>query len=224
MKQKIYNMLILDKSGSMNSIREATVGGVNETIGGVKSVAKKNAEEQEHFFSLFQFCGCEKTFVKHNIPADEAELITMNDFVPCCNTPLYDAIGIACNKLEHEIENEGNALVQVTIITDGYENSSTEYRANDVKSLIERLRRKGWTFAYMGANHDVKEVGELLSIRNTMSFNADVEGTRHAFAVQRAANENWSDRVKAVKFCNCSISEKIALDEDFFEDKDEKKK
>ena len=54
-KTRIYNLIILDKSGSMSSIRQAAFTGCNEVLGGIKAAAKKHADTQEHFASLMLF-------------------------------------------------------------------------------------------------------------------------------------------------------------------------
>ena len=58
MKTKVFNVIILDKSGSMSSIARQAVDGVNETIGSIRSAQEKNPD-QEHIVTLVAFCGCE---------------------------------------------------------------------------------------------------------------------------------------------------------------------
>lgn len=53
-KNKVYNLLILDASGSMNSIIDATISGFNEIVQTVKGVAK-DFPEQEHYISFISF-------------------------------------------------------------------------------------------------------------------------------------------------------------------------
>ena len=50
-KMTVYNVIILDKSGSMSSIARQAVDGVNETIGSIKSAQEKNPD-QEHTVTL----------------------------------------------------------------------------------------------------------------------------------------------------------------------------
>lgn len=57
-KTKIYNLVILDKSGSMESIRTEAINGYNETLGSIKSTQLKFIDTQEHFVSLAAFCDC----------------------------------------------------------------------------------------------------------------------------------------------------------------------
>ena len=129
MKAKIYNLIVLDKSGSMHSIADLAIGGVNETIGTIKSDNKQNAENAEQFVSLYAFCRCDSRYIMQNVPAEEATVIDTKDYMPCCGTPLYDSLGKSLNDLYNLIKEDKNATASVTIITDGYENSSKKWSA-----------------------------------------------------------------------------------------------
>ena len=87
MNSKIYNVVILDKSGSMTSIRKQAVDSVNETFGCIRSMRKKNAE-QEQFVTLVAFCGCEQKVIYENTPIEKVNNITPSDYEPCCMTPM----------------------------------------------------------------------------------------------------------------------------------------
>ena len=39
-KTQVFNVIILDKSGSMESIRQAAVDGFNETLAGIKEICR----------------------------------------------------------------------------------------------------------------------------------------------------------------------------------------
>jgi len=176
-KTKIFNVVILDQSGSMSSIREAAVSGLNETIAGIRKAQETYTDSQEHYFSLVAFCGCEKRKIYDKVPALEIGPLSTHDYRPCCTTPLYDAMGFTLNDMRHHVEQLDNAMVVVTIITDGLENASREYTGMDVKKLVEDLRKQGWTFTYMGANQDAVEVAFTLSIRNARNFDYNDAGT-----------------------------------------------
>ena len=120
-KTKVYNVIIMDRSGSMWEIQKPAI-------------------------------------------------LTEETYVPGACTPLYDAVGRTLTKLEKELKDDENHSVIVTIITDGYENCSHEYNLAAVKSLIEHLKKGGWSFAYMGTDHDVEGVTVSLSITNVVKF------------------------------------------------------
>ncbi len=183
MKTQIYNLIILDKSGSMSSIANAAISGFNETVGGIRSAQERYNETQEHFVSLFTFCNCAKEYVYENVPVAEIKGLTSSKYNPCCGTPLYDAMGISLNKLLNQIKNKEDATAVVTVITDGLENASTMFSGSDIKALVERLKdEEGWNFAYIGTNQDVEAVSKGLSIDNHMTFTDDERGMKEAWA------------------------------------------
>lgn len=194
-KTQVFNVIILDKSGSMERIRQAAVSGFNETLNGIKKAQEKYADTQEHYVSLLTFCDCEKKYVFDKVPVAEARQLTTDDYQPCCCTPLYDAMGFTLTSMNNHVENIEDAVVVVTIITDGLENASKEYTGSAVKQLVERLKGKGWTFTYMGANQDSVEVAFNLSIRNARNFDYSDQGTMAVMARDSSTRMNFFDRL-----------------------------
>lgn len=190
-KTQVFNVIILDKSGSMESIRHAAVDGFNETLAGIKKAQEKYAESQEHFVSLLTFCDCEKKYVFDKVPVAEARKLTLDDYEPCCCTPLYDAMGFTLTTMRNHVKKVDDAVVVVTIITDGYENASKEYTGAAVKKLVEELKGEGWTFTYMGANQDSVEVAFNLSIRNSRNFEATSSGTARVMGKDTSTRMNF---------------------------------
>lgn len=183
-KTRIYNLIILDKSGSMSSIRHAAFTGCNEVLNGIKAAAEKHADTQEHFVSLMLFDTESMPYILDMVPADQITLMKEKQFVPCACTPLLDAIGMSLTRLEAEVKKHERALASVTIITDGYENASTEYNAQQIHQLIGRLKeQEGWNFAFMGANQDVTKVSVELNIdvQNAREFEFSATGAHDAF-------------------------------------------
>ena len=198
-KTQVFNVVILDKSGSMESIRQAAIDGFNETLAGIKKAQEKYADTQEHFVSLLTFCDCEKKYVFDKVPAKEARKLTLEDYEPCCCTPLYDAMGFTLTTMRNFVKSVDDAVVVVTIITDGYENASKEYTGFAVKKLVEELKSDGWTFTYMGANQDSVEVAFNLSIRNSRNFDATAGGTMRAMARDTSTRMNFFSRLAHFK-------------------------
>ena len=173
MKTRIFNLIILDESGSMLSIKNEAINNVNESLQTILKAQKENPD-QEHYVTFVSFNNRHKT-IWDRIPATEAKTITENDYNPSCSTALYDAMGFSLNKLRPNVAD--NDKVLVTIVTDGMENASREYNGNAIKILVDGLKAKGWVFAYMGANHDVEAAAAHISITNIMKFQATAEGT-----------------------------------------------
>ena len=103
-KTQIFNVVILDQSGSMSSLREAAVSGLNETIAGIRKAQENYADSQEHFFTLVAFCGCEKRKIYDKVPVREIGPLSAKDYRPCCTTPLYDAMGFTLNDIRHHVD------------------------------------------------------------------------------------------------------------------------
>lgn len=190
-KTKVFNVVILDKSGSMECIRQAAIDGFNETLNGIKKAQEKFADTQEHYVSLVAFCACEMKQIFDNVPVTEAKPLTADDYQPCCCTPLYDAMGFTLNGMRKHVKAIDDAVVVVTIITDGLENASKEYNGKNIKELVEQLKGEGWTFTYMGANQDALEIAERMSIRNSRNFDYSNEGTRASMAKDTSTRMNF---------------------------------
>ena len=198
-KAQVFNVIILDKSGSMERIRQAAVSGFNETLNGIKKAQERYADTQEHFVSLLTFCNCEKKYVFDKVPVSEARPLTMEDYEPCCCTPLYDAMGFTLTTMRNHVKNIEDAVVVVTIITDGLENASKEYTGSAVKHLVEELKGEGWTFTYMGSNQDSVEVAFNLSIRNARNFDYSAQGTMAGMAKDSSTRMNFFSRLAHFK-------------------------
>ncbi len=186
----VYNVIILDKSGSMSSIARQAIDGVNETIGSIKSAQEKNPD-QTHLVTLVAFCGCEMKTIYDNVPVAEATTLTDKDYRPCCMTPLYDAIGTTITRVHRLKSDNVDSLALVTIITDGYENASHEFSLNAIKALIDSYKDQGWQFTYIGADHDVEQVSYSLHINHHLQFSKSEEGTKAMFAKERKARGRW---------------------------------
>ena len=218
----VYNVIILDKSGSMSSIARQAIDGVNETIGSIRSAQEKNPD-QKHMVTLVAFCGCEMKVIYDNVPVAEAKTLTDKDYRPCCMTPLYDAVGSTITRIHSLKSSDDNSLALVTIITDGYENASHEFTLTALKSLIDSYKEQGWQFTYIGADHDVKQVAYTLSIDHSLQFDKDEEGTTAMFAKERRSRLRWMKKMKDVMSAPCGSMEerlkniKRTNKEDFFD-------
>ena len=89
-----------------------------------------------------------------------------------------------------------NDLVLVTIITDGYENSSREYDIEKINKLIKRLDEKDWVFTYIGANQDAILEARKIGINNAMNYDADERGTREMWEKERRSRTYFMERAR----------------------------
>src|SRR6188474_2350688 len=126
-KHEVHNLVILDESGSMDSIKKTIIQGFNEIVQTVKGIGKE-FPEQEHFISLVTFNGLGQKLLHFIDPVNKLESIDDRRYQPDASTPLYDAMGFSLVKLRQHLEGKTNYNVLVTILTDGEENASQEYR------------------------------------------------------------------------------------------------
>ena len=192
---KVYNLIILDESGSMDSIKKATISGFNELVQTIKGI-EKQFPEQQHFISFVTFNGQD---VKTHLDKQAVAMLSQMDaknYKPASATPLYDAIGLSVTKLRLDLTGQENTNVLVTILTDGEENSSREFNGQQIKTLIEEQKASGWTFTYIGANQDVERVAGNLSITNTMQFEANDADVNRMFAKERSSRFSYSQKIR----------------------------
>ena len=203
MKTRVFNLIILDESGSMQSIKKEAVASVNETVQTI-CAAQKEHEEQEHFVSLVTF-NTKANFIYDCVLAKEVKELTGEAYRPNCGTALYDAMGMSLNALRPKAAE--NDRVLVTVVTDGYENASREYNGKAIKALVDELKGKGWIFAYIGANQDVEQVAATISITNTMAFQATSEGTKHMSIRVNESRKSFFSRLSSKCFDSAAENE-----------------
>lgn len=194
-RHQVYNLIILDESGSMYNIKKQIINGFNEIVQTVKGV-EKQYPEQEHFISLISFNGLGITEHLFNAPVKDLQQINEYMYRPDASTPLYDAIGFGVSKLEKFLEAKEDHHVLVSILTDGEENSSREYTGSTIKRKIEELKTKGWTFTYTGTEHDVYRSAKDLSIDNVMQFSKNASAMKNMFEKERAARILYSNKIR----------------------------
>ena len=94
-------------------------------------------------------------------------------------------IGRALNEQGQRIKGENWAeKVIVCILTDGQENSSSEFTRDQIKTMIEHAEKHGWSFVFLAANQDAFATGAQIGIAaaHTASFDATGKGTQAAYA------------------------------------------
>ena len=215
MKTRVFNLIIVDESGSMASIRHQALSGMNETLQTIRLRAEKEPNMEQHV-TLITFDSEHTKYHYDNAEGTVVVPLNKRDYQPGACTPLYDAIGNGIAKLNAVVEQGDTVLV--TIITDGYENASREYNLRMVRNLIEKLKKQEWTFTFIGTDDlDVEGMANSLGIRHSMSFGHDPEDTEKMWAEQNLMRENFYSRVseKLINPCKMIMDD----DEDFFEKK-----
>lgn len=179
MKQDYTHLcIILDASGSMESIRSETIKNFNAFL----ETQKK--ESGITIVDLFQFNdNTERVVTKANLAQYHSNLHKKYQCDGC--TALYDAICIGVDTLGKEFsamqESERPANVMVAIITDGYENASRRFSQRDAFDRIKLQRDVySWEFVFLAANQDSFLAGEQIGMnkQDCYDFTADDKGMK----------------------------------------------
>ena len=190
-RTRIFNLIITDESGSMYSIKKEAIDSVNETLQTIAAAQRKHPD-QEHFVTMVSFNNRVNTICEC-VPVNDVKELDENSYCPGCSTALYDAMGMSLSALRPKVQ-EGDKVL-VTVVTDGYENASTEYNGAAIKALVDELKAKGWVFAYIGANQDVEAVAATIAITNVMQFTTTSKGTKEMSRRVSSARERLFDNI-----------------------------
>jgi uncharacterized protein YegL len=141
--------LVIDRSGSMQSIRDDAQGGINAFIAG------QNKTPGDVLVTLVQF-DTEYEFIHKGVPVRD---VPPYELQPRGGTALLDAVGRAINETGARLaklqEEDRPGLVIFVVMTDGQENSSREFTRAQVKQMIQRQQSDyNWHFTFLGANQD----------------------------------------------------------------------
>ena len=153
---------VLDKSGSMASLRDTVITSFNEFL----QDRKKDMESGKKVRNwLFTFSNDVKTVINGD-PSTKVSKLTEESYLPEGSTALMDAIGRAITVLESEADFLGiTPKILVNIFTDGQENSSSKFTTSQIANLISRMQSKGnWTFAFIGSDKDAVLTAKALNI------------------------------------------------------------
>lgn len=195
--------VILDRTGSMESIRDDTIGGFNTFL------KQQKQEPGRATMTLVQFDTQDPYEVIHRFkPLKDIPELTRETFVPRASTPLLDAMGRGINDLADSLKDmpqgkRPSGIVMV-IITDGQENSSREFRKDQIAKMVkEKQGKAGWQFVFLSADQAAINDAIAVGVRqgSAMAFDRTAQGTSLAYAASsRGISEYRSGRSKDVSF------------------------
>lgn len=172
--------IVLDRSGSMESIRRDTIGSYNAFLNDQKTVSG------EATITLAQFNDAYEV-VHHAIPLADAPDLTLQNYVPSGSTALLDAIGRTIDETGGRLaampEADRPENVVFVILTDGEENSSRHYSPERINDMIRHQSEVyRWQFVFLGANQDaIMTAGRLgIGAAQAMTFAASPAGAQAA--------------------------------------------
>lgn len=212
--------IVLDRSGSMASVVEDTIGGFNKFLSEQRNKPGKN------LLTLVQFDN-EYQIVHDGCPLADVPNLNHSTYEPRGSTALIDAIGRTIDRLGRKLadmpEHERPGKVIMCVITDGQENSSTEYCVAEgivwapppilgggrirmnvgpnkfarVQQMIARQREKyQWEFVFLGANEDgIAQAAGSFGFQHVYSYTAGRVGTGQVFgAMSRGIGSYMSNK------------------------------
>ena len=174
-------VFILDRSGSMSGLESDTIGGFNGML------TQHRSEGGDVLVSTVLF-DHENEVIHDRVRIADVPALTSKEYYTRGCTALLDAMGDAI----HHIKNvhkyarpeDRPARTMFIITTDGMENSSTRYTADQVRAMVKQQEEAGWAFVFLGANIDAVQVAGGLGIRPEFAaeFACDAAGVRENFA------------------------------------------
>lgn len=172
---------VIDRSGSMHSIRSDAIGGFNSFL----DSQKQEAGEAKLTLVLFNH---EYEQVHNGVAIQKVKPLNDATYVPAGMTALLDAVGRTIDdvglRLSRMPEKERPSKVIMAILTDGLENASKDYTRDRIFDMIEHQRHKyNWEFVFLGANQDAIATARTLSIdaQDTVNFSATGKGIRDVY-------------------------------------------
>lgn len=210
-KNYTHISFILDRTGSMETIKNETISGFNYFL------EEQKKEDGVASMLLIQFDSIDPFEIISDFSnISDVQPLNEDVYKPRGFTPLLDAVGKGILHTEEELkklpEDNRPELVIFAILTDGYENASQEFTKQQIKSMIDSRQDNDWKFIFLGANMDaVEEAGSMgISAGTSMTFSASDVGTINTYSATstlvsnlRSGNFNYTyteeDRKNAFK-------------------------
>lgn len=184
---------LLDRSGSMGSIKDATIEAFNAYLDELK-------KGEDITLSLLQFDTVALDTTFKNKPIAEVTGLNSENFLPRGGTPLIDASVKTIKAVEKSVAEKPGSKVVICFQTDGEENSSREHTWAELQDLIKEKTALGWEFNFLGAGIDAYKQASAMGLgaAQTMSYDStDRARTRAAFSARGAATMMFASGARA---------------------------
>ena len=204
---------VLDRSGSMNSIRQSVIEATNDFIN------EQRKEGGNCFFSLIQFDSIYGDPAYWRKPIDEVEALTEQTFKPRGGTALFDAIAKSVKHVQ-ELRKDGTikGKVQFVVQTDGDENASEEYLTREaVTEFVKLVQDEEWgDFIFLGANIDAFSEGSGMGFTRdkTANYANNAGGVRGASMFASANTKMFRYNAEMDAAATASLQEALEKGED----------
>jgi uncharacterized protein YegL len=151
--------VVVDRSGSMASMRSELVEGLNVFMEEQRKVGPAKV-------TVIEFDNVVDSVLDS---VDLAQVPKFGDehFQPRGMTALLDGIGSMIETMESRVPSgklEGSAAPVIVILTDGQENASQKFSREKIFDTISQKKALGWKITFMGANQDAIAVGQSFGV------------------------------------------------------------
>ncbi len=180
---------VLDKSGSMDIVRSATIDGFNEFLETQRAVGGR-AELTLTMFDTQFYEVC------RGVPLREVPRMSTSNYVPSGCTALYDAVARSIHIADEYLGRLSTRPDQIlfVIMTDGLENASREFNQRRVFDMIRNREARGYEFVYLGANQDAYAEASHVGVAAS-----NVRGWVHTDAGTRRMHQRLNERISAYR-------------------------
>lgn len=167
--------LVVDRSGSMRSVRSDAEGAINAFLDDQRKAEGKRTVRLVTFDQDYDLI----------CPSTDVRLIQPFALRPRGTTALLDAMGRGITEFGEELaalpEEQRPGTVIFAIMTDGYENSSKDWTLAQVRAAVEHQRAEfAWNVLYLGANQDAIQEGAKFGVDagSSLTYSASGAGLR----------------------------------------------
>lgn len=190
-EQKTLVTFLLDRTGSMQSIRDETIEAFN---GYLKEL--KGSSGNIHF-TLIQFDSDSMDKIYVDTPIDDVAELTRDTYQPRAQTPLIDAAYQTIKAVEKQKAAKGCKIV-VCFQTDGEENASALHTWADLKELVVRKMAEGWQFNFMGTGIDAYDQSARMGLAAAQTV-ASGRSRHHVGSAYQATGQNIADYARGAR-------------------------
>ncbi|MEQ8842289.1 MAG: ADP-ribosylglycohydrolase family protein [Acidimicrobiales bacterium] len=177
---RVHVAVLLDRSGSMSSIADDTIGGFNTFV------AQQRELPGECRITLVQFDGLDpQAVVADAVPVAKIADLDERTYQPRGSTPLLDALGTLIETIDRRTTADPDEFQLVAVITDGQENASSRFTRDRIADMVKARSDAGWAFVFLGANIDSFGEARTMGMRHGQAADWDHtgDGVRDGFAM-----------------------------------------